>query len=193
MSPDDPCSKGYFSRQFHVSQGSSQFIFLFFISYSIILPSPTVSTTTAFLFCLSILHAPFFSISTISNACSRFCSFRRRVQVSAPYNATLHTKHFTSLYLFFCRCFPLLYFLTAVQVATDIAPYVFETVPLFDGLIFNSNVYRLWLSSNNHGVHLNYIYLQLIILTYHLAPSVCSSASFHLLLAKPYHPQTLCT
>ena len=29
----------------------------------------------------------------------RFCSFRRTVQDSAPYNATLHTKHFTSLFL----------------------------------------------------------------------------------------------
>ena len=30
---------------------------------------------------------------------SHFCSFCRCVQVSAPYNATLHTKHFTSLFL----------------------------------------------------------------------------------------------
>ena len=35
----------------------------------------------------------------ISNASSRFCSFRRSVQVSALYNTVLHTKHFTSLFL----------------------------------------------------------------------------------------------
>ena len=34
----------------------------------------------------------------ISNVSSRFCSFRRIVQVSAPYNATLLAKHFTSLF-----------------------------------------------------------------------------------------------
>ena len=33
----------------------------------------------------------------ISNASSCFCSFCCCVQVSAPYNTTLHTKHFTSL------------------------------------------------------------------------------------------------
>ena len=35
----------------------------------------------------------------ISNASSPFCSFPCSVHVSAPYNATLHTKHFTSLFL----------------------------------------------------------------------------------------------
>ena len=61
-------------------------------------------------------------------------SFRCSVQVSAPYNATLHTKHFTNLFSsyfskdlqkmllfllksFFYHCYPLLYFLTAVHVA----------------------------------------------------------------------------
>ena len=34
-----------------------------------------------------------------SNSSSSFCSFRRNAKVSAPYNATLHTKHFTSLVL----------------------------------------------------------------------------------------------
>ena len=43
---------------------SSQFIFLFLISSSIILPSPTLSSTSAFLFYLSILYAPSFPIST---------------------------------------------------------------------------------------------------------------------------------
>ena len=52
------------SKQFFLSQWPSRFLFLFFISSSIILPSPTLSSTTAFLFCLSILHALFFSIST---------------------------------------------------------------------------------------------------------------------------------
>ena len=35
----------------------------------------------------------------ISNASRCFCSFSRSVQVSAPYNATLHAKQFTSLFL----------------------------------------------------------------------------------------------
>ena len=97
--------------------------------------SPTLSSTTAFFilsvhFTLSILLH-----NHISNASTRFCSFRRSVQVSA-----LHTKHFTSLFQgsaknasfsvksFFCLCYPLLDFLTAVHVATDITPQVFEVV-----------------------------------------------------------------
>ena len=52
-----------------------------------------------FLFCLSILHARSLLLHThISNASSCFCSFWHSVQVSAPYNTTLHTKHFTSLF-----------------------------------------------------------------------------------------------
>ena len=35
----------------------------------------------------------------ISNSSSRIYSFRHTVQVSAPYNATLYTKHFTSLFI----------------------------------------------------------------------------------------------
>ena len=35
----------------------------------------------------------------ISNASSHFCSFCCRVQVSALYNTTLHTKHFANLFL----------------------------------------------------------------------------------------------
>ena len=41
-------SRAFFSRQFLLSQWPSQFLFLFFISSSIILPSPTISSTTAY-------------------------------------------------------------------------------------------------------------------------------------------------
>ena len=91
-------SRASFSKQFLFIQWPSQSLFLFFISSNIILPSPTLSSTTAF-FCLSILHASFFSLSTSQMLPICFCSFRRSVQVSAPYNATLHTKHSTSLFL----------------------------------------------------------------------------------------------
>ena len=110
------------------------------------------------------------------NGCMKIRKGRLRrvssVQVSAQYNATLHTKHITSLFLsfskgpqkmlffllkaIFCYCYPLLYFLTAVHVATDITPQVFVAVHLFDRFIFNSNVYLLWLSSDNHGLCLIY-------------------------------------
>ena len=91
-------SRASFSRQFLLSQWLSQFLFLFLISSSINLPSPTLSITTAF-FILSIDFTLSILLHThISNASSRFCSFRRSVQVSAPYNTTLHTKHFTSLF-----------------------------------------------------------------------------------------------
>ena len=65
-----------------------------FISSSIILPSPTLFSTTAFfiLFYTIIHHIH------ISSASTRFCSFRCSVQVSAPYNATLHSKHLTGLF-----------------------------------------------------------------------------------------------
>ena len=43
---------------------------------------------------------------------------------------------------------------TAVQVATDITPQVFETVHLFHGFIFNSHVYLLWFSSNNIYIYI---------------------------------------
>ena len=78
-----------FSRQVLLSQWPSQFLFLFFMSFSIILPSPTLSSTTAFfIFFLSISRSILLHIH-ISNASSCFCSFRRSVQVSAQYNATL--------------------------------------------------------------------------------------------------------
>ena len=56
-------SRASVSRQFLLSHWPRQFLFLFFISSSIILPSHTISSTTAFVFCLSILYAPYFSIS----------------------------------------------------------------------------------------------------------------------------------
>ena len=123
-------SRASFSRQFLFSQWPSQFLFLFFISPALFFLLPLFLVQLHFLFCLLHIH--------ISNVFSQFCSFRCSVQVSAPYNATLHTKHFTSLFRssflrsaenssfpvksFFCHCYPLLYFLTAVQVAADIAP-----------------------------------------------------------------------
>ena len=51
------------------------------------------------------------------------------------------------------------YFLTAVQIATDNAHQVFEAFPLFDVFIFNSYVYLVWFSSENHDLRLTYIYL----------------------------------
>ena len=162
-------SRASLSRQFLLSQWPRQFLFLLFISSSIILPSSTLPSKITFLFCLSILHASSFSVLT-SVMLHCFCSFRRRVQVSAPYNATLHAKHFTSLFLisfsmgpqkmllfllkayFAIAIYPLLYFLTAVRVATDIIPQIFETVHLFNGLTFNPYIYFLWLSYDNHGL-----------------------------------------
>ena len=86
-----------FSSQFLLSQRPSQFIFLFFISSSIILPSPALSRITAYFSvhftCSILLHIH------ISNASSRFLLIRWCVQVSAPYYTTLHSNHFTSLLL----------------------------------------------------------------------------------------------
>ncbi|KAJ4440997.1 hypothetical protein ANN_10846 [Periplaneta americana] len=67
--------------------------------FSISLSSPTLSNPTSFLilpvhFTRSILRH-----IHISNASIRFSSLRRNVHVPSPYNATLHTKHFTSLFL----------------------------------------------------------------------------------------------
>ena len=84
----------------HPSAGTSFLVSgpanFFFISSSIILTSPIPSNTTAF-FILSyhftrsiLLH------NHISNAYNRFCSFRRSLQVSAPYNATFQTSLFLS-------------------------------------------------------------------------------------------------
>ena len=57
-------SSASFSRQFLLSQWPSQFLFLFFTSSTIILPSHSFQHNWFFLLCLSILHAPSFSIST---------------------------------------------------------------------------------------------------------------------------------
>ena len=89
-------SRACFSKQFLLSQWPSQFLFLFFISYRIVLPFPTLSSTTEFFIFSVHFTRPILLHIHISNASSRFCSFRRTVQVSAPYNATLHTMHFTS-------------------------------------------------------------------------------------------------
>ena len=77
---------------------SGLFFPLFFISFSIILPFPTVSSTASCLFCLSIFTRPILLHIHISNASSHLCSFRRSIQFSAPYNATLNAKHFTSIF-----------------------------------------------------------------------------------------------
>ena len=90
-------SRTSFSRQFLLSQWLSQFLILFLISSSIILPSPTLSSTTAFVILPVHFTRSILLHTHISNASSCFCSFCR-VQVSAPYNTTLHTKHFTSLF-----------------------------------------------------------------------------------------------
>ena len=87
-----------YSRQFLLSHWPSKFLFLFFISSSIILPSLTLSSTTAFFNSSVHFTRSIFLHTHISNYSSHFCSFRRSVQVSATYNATLHTKHFTSLF-----------------------------------------------------------------------------------------------
>ena len=90
-------SRASVSRQFLLSQWPSQFLFLF-ISSSIILPAPTLSSTTEFfIFSANFTRSILLHIH-ISKASSRFCSFRHSFQVSAPFNATLHTKHFTSLF-----------------------------------------------------------------------------------------------
>ena len=99
-----------------------------------------------FFFCLSIVHASSFYIST-----SQILPvvFAHSVVASKPLqHTTLHSTQRTSLApslvllqgsaensslpvkSFFGRCFPLLYFLTAVHVATDITSQAFEVVNL---------------------------------------------------------------
>ena len=92
---------------------------------------------------------------------------------------------------FFCHCYPLLSFLTAVHVATDITPQVFEAAHFLNGFTFNPYIYLLWLSSDNHVLRFTYLFSSHNPRIFHVAPSACSSASFHLLLAKPYHRQIL--
>ena len=102
-----------------------------------------------FIFCLSILHAPSFSRSTSQMLPLMFAhsvvgsmslqhimlhstqrtslAFSLVLFQGPPENASLSVKSF------FCHCYPLLYFLTAVQVITDIVSQVFEAVHLFYG------------------------------------------------------------
>ena len=114
----------------------------------------------------------------ISNASSRFCSFRRSVQVPAPYNATLRTKHYTSLFLSSVSKSPqkILLFLLKTFFAIVILCFtswgwywyctqVFESVHLFDGFIFTSHIYLHWFSSDNLDLRLSYIYLHPVIPT----------------------------
>ena len=71
-------SRASFSRQFLLSQCPSQFLFLFLISYSIILPSPTLSSTTAFF------------ILSVHFTCSIFLHTQSQMR---------GLKHFTSFFL----------------------------------------------------------------------------------------------
>ena len=69
-------SRAFFSWQFLLSQWPNQFLFLFFISSCIILPSPTISRTTAF-FILSVHFTCYILLHIhISNVSNRFWSFR---------------------------------------------------------------------------------------------------------------------
>ena len=84
-----------FSRQFFLSQWPNQFIFLFFISCSIILPSPILSNTTA-VFILSVhFTRSILLLIHISNDSSRFHSFR--LVSKSLHHITLHSTQSTSL------------------------------------------------------------------------------------------------
>ena len=98
----EPSSRLPFLLEHHSANSFSGPANFFSFSLSVpafFLPSPNLSSTTAFFIfsvhftCSLLLHIH------SSNASSRFCTFRRSAQVSAPYNATLHTKHYTSLFL----------------------------------------------------------------------------------------------
>ena len=143
----------------------------------------------------------------ISNASSRFCSFRRSVQVSTPYNATLHTKLFTCLFLGSFSKGPqkmLLFLLEAsyasaflcftswqfmlililhpkyLKLSTCSTDSYLIRISIIFGFLPITMVFFLYLSSS-HNPH-----------TCHLALSTCTLESFHLLLAKPYHRQIVC-
>ena len=88
-------SRASFSKQLLLSQWTSQLLFLFSISSSIILPSHTLSSTTAFLFCLSILHAPSFSIS--ASECFQSFFAHSVVESKSLHHTTLHSTEGTSL------------------------------------------------------------------------------------------------
>ena len=126
----------------HTSAGSSFLasgpVNLFFSSLSV--PAvffllPLFLAQLHFLFYLSILHAPAFSIPTSQMLPVVFA--HSVVASKSLYDTTLHstqsTSQASSLVLFprsaenvslpvkgfFCHCHPLLYFLTAVHIATD--------------------------------------------------------------------------
>ena len=161
-----------------------------------------------FLFCLSILRAPSFSISisqmfpvvfahsVVVSKSLHHMTLQYTQSTSLASFLVLFTrvrrKSFLPVKIFFSHCYPLLYFLTAIQVATDITPKNFKlyTCSTDSSLIRMSSL--LWFSSDNQSLRHIYIYLHPIILTCHLAPSTCSPESFHLLLAKPYQ-QISCT
>ena len=88
-------SNSILQQQFLLSQWPSQCIFLFFISSSIILRSPTLSSTTAFLSPLTILHAPSFSISTSQMLPVVFS--HSVVAFKSLHHTTLHSTQSTSL------------------------------------------------------------------------------------------------
>ena len=169
-----------------------------FFSSSLSVPAlffllPLFQAQLHFLFCLSILHAPSFSIPTSQMLPVVFA--HSVVVFRSLHHTTLHSTQNTSLVFyssfskgpqkmllffgksFFCHCYPLLYFLTAVHVATGVTPQVFEVVHLFDGFIFNSHVYLLLFSSGKHSLLLIYIYLHPIILT-------CSISMFFRILSS---------
>ena len=88
-----PC-RASFSRQFLLSQWPRLFLFLFFISSSIILPSHTLSITTVF-FILSILHAS--SFSTLTSNMLPVVLAHSVVVYKSLHRSTLHSTQSTSL------------------------------------------------------------------------------------------------
>ena len=144
------------------------------IGSSIILPSPTLCSTTAF-FTLSILDAPSFSLSTCQMFSSLFCSFRRSVQVSAPYNAILHTEHFTSLFLNYFSKDPQIMLLFLLKASFTIAILCFTSCRQFMLLLIlhpkylklsssstNNNNNNISNNNNNNNNNNIFIYLHVV-------------------------------
>ena len=129
-----------------------------------------------FLFCLSILHASSFSITTSQMLPVVFaysvvvCRSLHHTTLHSTQNTSIvssvvlfpmaRRKCFFSVKDLFCHCYPLLYFLTAVHVATGIIPQVFEAVHLFNGFTFNSSSFLktklriliiIWITSSARG------------------------------------------
>ena len=88
-------SRVSFSRQFLLSQSPSQFLFLFFISSSILLPSPTLSSITEYLFCLVYFTHSILPHIHISNASSHF--YHSVVVSKSLHHTTPHSTQSTSL------------------------------------------------------------------------------------------------